>query len=136
MAAVNDITAREEQFQSYLTQNKSEMNKNDYFSKLNSNETMNIDCMTKSIIENPLMTVSIATSERNDLFMNSCDSPINEFVDINEMEFIQKKNDEGKRDKNLILRRSHRKKTTKRKDEECNLFLLNFTYDIQIFHKF
>lgn len=136
MAAVNDITAREEQFQSYLTQNKSETNKNDYFSKLNSNETMNIDCITsKSIIENPLLTVSIATSERNDLFMNSCDSPINEFVDINEMEFIQKKNDD-KIDKNLILRRSHRKKTTKRKDEECNFFLFNFTYDIQIFHKF
>lgn len=135
MAAVNDIAAREkqleaareEQFQSYLNTNS------------NSILDRNIDYYTDTRVENPpsttyknpsgkLIEVNNPNSAQsksltlasitNELFPNGCDTTADEYVDINEMEFIGQKTDEGLQDDNILMRRSHRKKTTKRKDDE------------------
>ena len=134
MAAVNDIAAREkqleaareEQFQSYLNTNS------------NSIPERNIEYYTNSRVEIPpiykhpsgkvvevlseqIKTGTLATIT-NELFPNGCDSTADEYVDINEMEFIEQKTEEGQQDENILMRRSNRKKTTKRKDDECTKF--------------
>lgn len=62
----------------------------------------------------------------SELYSNRCESPASEYVDINE--FIEKKNEEGKEEENVLIRRSPRKKTTKRKNDECKSFVVNFFY--------
>lgn len=123
VAAVNDITAREEQFQQYLNTSantdtsKSVSDHNlDYYSATTTKTPT--DCtkeLPKSFSIGPIV---------NELFSNNCDSPTDEFVDINEMEFIEKGNNEGPREKNILMRRTRRKKTTKRKEDACMLISL------------
>lgn len=125
MAAVNDITARDEQFQQYLNTSKSISDHSmDYYS------ASHVESMSQSIYTDPTTkNTSECTKEipksltlspiTNDLFPNSCDSPTDEFVDINDMEFIKKKNEENEQDKNIVMRRSMRRKMTKRKDDAC-----------------
>lgn len=60
----------------------------------------------------------------SDLYSNRCDSPADEYVDINE--FIEKKNEEGKEEEKVLIRRSPRKKTTKRKNDERKNFVVIF----------
>lgn len=126
MAAVNDITARDEQFQQYLnTTNKSIPDHSlDYYS------TSSVENMPTEIYTNPTMensecspkempkTLSLETLA-NELFPNNCDSPTDEYVDINDMEFIKENNDNDQQKKNILMRRPRRKKTTKRKDDAC-----------------
>lgn len=125
MAAVNDITARDEQFQQYLNTSKSVSEHSlDYYS------TTQIENIPASLYTSPTIknssecvkdipkTLSLR-SISNELFPNSCDSPTDEFVDINDMEFIKKKNEESQQERNVLMRRSRRKKTTKRKDDAC-----------------
>lgn len=140
MAAVNDIAAREkqleaareeQQFQSYLNNNTNS----------NSIPDRNIDYYTDDTNEPPIYknpsgklteisgdqskSITLA-SITNELFPHGCESSTaDEYVDINEMEFIEQKNDEGQQDDNIVMRRSNRKKTTKRKDDERK-GLLNF----------
>lgn len=145
VAAVNDIAAREkqleaareEQFQSYLNINS------------NSISDRNIDYYTDTRVENPPPTIYKNPADKlievnssgqsksltlasitNELFPHGCETNADEYVDINEMEFIGQKTDEGQQDDNILMRRSHRKKTTKRKDDECMdsefVFLLAF----------
>lgn len=133
MAAVNDATAREnqleaareEQFQSYLNTSTTS----------NSILDCNIDYYTdthvedSSIFKNPSGKMAevpggqskpqALASITNKLFPNGCDSTADEYVDINEMEFIEQKSEKGQQDDNIFMRRSNRKKTTKRKDNEC-----------------
>lgn len=134
VAAVNDIAAREEQleaareeqFQSYLNSNS------------NSNLDRSIDYYTNSRADNPSIfkaqsgggkladnpggqTKSLTlTSITNELFPHGCDATADEYVDINEMEFIEQTNEKGQQDENILKRRTHHKKTTKqRKTDEC-----------------
>lgn len=150
MAAVNDIAAREkqleaareEQFQSYLNTN----------SNSNSIPDRNIDYYTDTRVENSSSSIyknptgkSIEVNSSgqsksltlasitNELFPNGCDSTADEYVDINEMEFIGQKNDEGQQDDNILMRRSHHKKTTKRKNDECIYGFLIFNFICQFF---
>ncbi|XP_055302719.1 uncharacterized protein LOC129568626 [Sitodiplosis mosellana] len=122
LAAVNDITARDEQFQQYLNTSKSVPDHSlDYYS---ASQVENIpqSIYTSPTTKNPSecakempKTFSLGPIS-NELFSNSCDSPINEFVDINDMEII-KKNVQSQQGRNVIVRRSRRRKTTKRKDD-------------------
>lgn len=119
MAAVNDITAREEQFQQYLNTGKS-----DYYS------ASRIENMPSVAYTSPTTKPSSDCAKElpkslsigaiaNELFPTSCDSPTDEYVDINDMEFIEKGYDEDQQEKNILMRRTRRKKTTKRKDDAC-----------------
>lgn len=127
MAAVSEFAAREEQFQSYL--NKSEMNErqpsiNDDTQVLH----FNIDSTRKELpIDHHKLPnhteVVMPKVELNDLALdvNRRDSTNDEFVDINEMQFVHK--DDGRPfNKNIVVKRLCRKMTTKRKDEECKCF--------------
>lgn len=127
MAAVNDITAREEQFQQYLTSKSAPDGDMNFYS------TTRDGSMTPSIYNtHPTTKISsecpkdvskdlnLGANLSHEVFPNSCDSPgMDEFVDINEMEVIKERNDEGVREKSVLMRRSRRKKTTKRKDDQC-----------------
>lgn len=121
VAAVNDITAREEQFQSYLNPTKSPPARSpDYYSATqveNPSPPHYPDSSTKTSPQCARATPRNfnISSIPNELFSNGRDSPTDEYVDINDMEFIEKKPEEGYREKNVI--RTRRKKTTKRKDE-------------------
>lgn len=130
VAAVNDITARDEQFQQYLNTGKSASDHTlDYFS---ASQVENIAPPTytsptdktpsEGAKETP-KTLNLGPIS-NELFSNSCDSPTDEFVDINDMEFI-KNNQQCQSDKNVVMRRSRRRKTTKRKDDACMCYGLN-----------
>lgn len=121
VAAANEFAAREEQFQSYL--NKSEM--------------MESGCHTSSHIgSNHGMhntrngpAHSLSKMENNNLVLDGRHSTNDEFVDINEMRFIHK--DDGRQsNKNIIVKRLRRKKTTIRKDEECKLTWYIWVYRI------
>lgn len=140
MAAVNDIAEREkqleaareeQQFQSYLNNNTNS----------NSIPDRNIDYYTNDTrADNPSIynknpsgkLTDVVSGDQsksitldtitNELFSHGCDSTADEYVDINEMEFIEQKNDEGHQDDNIVMRRTNRKKTTKRKDDECKWF--------------
>lgn len=145
MAAVNDITAREEQYQSYLAQNKVETpsknaNQMDYYYDSgvgddNGQPQAHIDSHalhyagTKSRATNATVTSTTTTSTPKSIFLaecentrTSCASPADEYVDINEMDFI----DDGGKDENLLMRRSHRKKTAK-KCETCEWTIYSFS---------
>lgn len=143
VAAVNDITAREKQleaeqeaqFQSYLNTSKSsEQSATDYYSGTESIPPIYTTTASKTS-EIPTETPKSMTlnSITNDLFTHSGrDSPTDEYVDINEMEFIEQKNERGQREENVLMRRSRRKKTTKRKDDECKYFLFTILLHILI----
>lgn len=131
MAAVNDITAREEQFQSYLNPTKNIPNHDmDYYSSTHvenipspiygntSTKDAEAEC-SKTITKN----FNFGQLISQELFSNGRDSPADEYVDINDMEFIEKNSEEGQRQKNILMRRSRRKKTNKRKDDECMFFI-------------
>lgn len=125
MAAVNDITARDEQFQQYLNTGKSISDQSlDYYSASQA-EDISPSIYTSPSIKNTTECVKDMPkslnlgSISNELFTNSCDSPTDEFVDINDMEFIKKNNEESQQERNVLMRRSRRKKTTKRKDDAC-----------------
>lgn len=134
VAVVNDITAREEQFQSYLNPTKSIPDHSlDYYS------ATHVENIPTSIYSNASTKNSSECTKTtpktfnigpipNELFSNGRDSPTDEYVDINDMEFIEKKNEEGQREKNILMRRTGRKKTTKRKDDDCMWHLLIFIY--------
>lgn len=150
VAAVNDITARDEQFQQYLNTGKISSDNNlDYYS---ASQVENIpppvytSPTTKTPSESVVGTSKTSTlgSISNELFSNSCASPTDEFVDINDMEFI-KNNQQCQSNKNVIMRRSRRRKLTKRKDDACMchdlnifihksfIFLLNLNYYFPFF---
>lgn len=126
VAAVNDITAREEQYQSYLAQNKVDAPKNAaemnyyYNNDVNSQPQTHIDSHALHFVGHKTRPMHTATSSKS-IFLGECEntrtscaSPADEYVDINEMEFC----DDGGKDENLLMRRSHRKKTAK-KCEAC-----------------
>lgn len=138
MAAVNDIAAREkqleaareeQQFQSYLNNNINSNSIPDRNIDYYTDDTQSVD--NASMYKNPSNKLAevppgdqskplTLTSITNELFPHGCDSAAaDEYVDINEMEFIEQKNDEGLLDDNIVMRRTNRKKTTKRKDDEC-----------------
>lgn len=140
MAAVNDIAAREEaareeQFQSYLNTGKSVPDPNlDYYSNSRTEDIpspiySNSQTKPSDVSRETSKTMTTFDSMANDLFSNRCDSPADEYVDINDMEFIEKKNEKGQQEENVLMRRSRRKKTTKRKDDECKalVHLLSYT---------
>lgn len=128
MAAVNDITAREEQFQQYLNTNKSAPDDGMHFystsrdasmapSIYNTGPTIKLSSERSKEVQKDL---NLGVTLSHEVFPSSCDSPgMDEFVDINDMEVINEKNDEGAREQNVLLRRSRRKKTTKRKEDQC-----------------
>lgn len=133
MAAVNDAAAREkqleaareEQFQSYLntsTISNSILDRSiDYYTDTHVDSASIYKNPSGKMIEVPggqSKSLTLA-SITNELFPNGCDSTADEYVDINEMEFIEQKNEEGQQDDSILMRRSNRKKTTKRKDNEC-----------------
>lgn len=128
MAAVNDITARDEQLQSYLSQNKLNMNMQDYDSNSSnrlseSHERISIRYSKSNQIAPAAINVSTAISSsskvcRSENTRTSCTSP-DEYVDINEMEFIEPRNADGRgQEENMLMRRSQRKMINK-KDDEC-----------------
>lgn len=137
VAAVNDITARDEQFQQYLNTGKSVPDHSlDYYSA-SQVENVPSSIYTSPTTKNPSecakeipKTLNLGPIS-NELFPNSCDSPTDEFVDINDMEFI-KKNEQ--RDRNVVMRRSRRRKTTKRKDDACTLYSNVFLFKNHSFH--
>lgn len=121
MAAVNDITARDEQFQQFLNTSKSTPdNTIGYYTEnhlpsaiYTQPTTKNADCtkeLSKSLTSETLS---------NELFQNNCDLATDEYVDINDMEFIKKSSDSDQTVENILMRRPRRKKTTKREDEAC-----------------
>lgn len=141
MAAVNDITAREEQYQSYLAQNKVETppknaNQMDYYyenaavghsgqsqAHIDSHALHFVGNKSRTTHATVTSTTTTTTPTPKSIFMGECEntrtscaSPADEYVDINEMEFIDEPN--GGKDENLLMRRSHRKKTA-RKCETC-----------------
>lgn len=141
VAAVNDITAREEQYQSYLAQNKVEASKNAvelnyyYSSDVNAHDSIqqraHIDGHALHFIANKSRTMHTSALPSKSIFIGECEntrtscaSPADEYVDINEMEFIEPN---GGKDDNLLMRRSHRKKTTK-KCEECKIDFIQFQF--------
>lgn len=135
MAAVNDITARDEEIKQYLNTTKcgSELDL-DYFS------TSQDDHLSPKIYTNTTTKSSECAKEMpkpltldtltNEIFRSQSDSPSDEYVDINDMEIIKKKHNEGPQEKNIIMTRPRRKKTTKRKDDARmyfnNIFIHNF----------
>ncbi|XP_031623861.1 PR domain zinc finger protein 10-like [Contarinia nasturtii] len=135
LAAVNDITARDEQFQQYLNTIKSPKDHSiDYYT--DAHVENHVDNIPHTIYTNPT-TKSTAcgkempkplTSETlsNELFQNNCEPATDEYVDINDMEFIKKNSDSDKSHENILLRRSRRKKTTKRKDDDALLVVDKF----------
>lgn len=136
MAAVNDITAREEQYQSYLAQSKVDAPKTvtemDYYynSGVDVHTTQqsqtHINGHTMHFSGNKSRTMGPTTStSAKSMFLaecentrTSCASPADEYVDINEMEFIEPN---GGKEENLLMRRSHRKKTAKKCEERKQL---------------
>lgn len=153
MAAVNDIAAREleaareEQFQSYLNQtptktvpnqNQNQINNYNYYSNSHVNNMqppIYTNASTTKLSQNakdPSKTLTLATIT-NDLFPSGCDSSTDEYVDINDLEFIEKNNEEGDSDKSILMRRSQRKKTTKHKDDDCMYFYLIHFYSKHFF---
>lgn len=143
VAAVNDIAAREleaareEQFQSYLNQtptktvsNQGQINNYNYYSNSHVNNmqppiyTNTPTAKPPEEVKDTTKTLTLA-SITNDLFPSGCDSSTDEYVDINDMEFIEKNNEEGESDKNILMRRSQRKKATKHKDDDCMSFFFH-----------
>lgn len=125
VTAVSEFTAREEQFQSYL--NKTEIpenisHTNGHINNSNQITHFNAEASTHlatnhKTIPNPLPP-SMPKIENNNLLLERRESTNDEFVDINEMQFVHK-NDGRPHTKNIIIKRTRRKKTTKRKNEEC-----------------
>lgn len=131
MAAASEFVAREEQFQSYL--NKTEIAESDCHTidHIGGNETMQFNVHTTSQRRgerNNTANVAADTmskAEHVNLVLDRSGSINDEYVDINEMRFIHKE-DGRPSNKTFIVKRLRRKKTTKRKDEECKLqFILN-----------
>lgn len=121
MAAVNDIAAREgqleaareEQFQSYLNSNSNSIPDHNiaYYTnpRVDNNPSIHKNPNGKSaeIPDGPAKAI------KNEL--------TDEYVDINEMEFIEQSNKTSLQDENILTRRTPRKKTTKQRiDDECN----------------
>lgn len=136
MAAVNEFAAREEQFQSYL--NKTEIaenisHTNDHINNSNQITHFNVDASTHLTTNHKKMPnelpPSIPKIENTCLLSDRRDSTNDEFVDINEMHFVQK-NDGRQNNKNIIVNRTRRKKTTKRKNEECKLYLFRSKFSL------
>lgn len=130
MAAVSEFAAREEQFQSYL--NKTEINENECHTSSHiddSNQVIHFN-VESAPVESPI-TNHREVANRTDVVMGKIeqtnlllsgdrrDSTNDEFVDINEMQFVHK--DDGRPlNRNIVVKRLCRK--TKRKDEECKCF--------------
>lgn len=137
---MNDITAREEQYQSYLAQNKVDAPKNAaemnyYFNNdVNSQPQTHIDSHALHFVGHKSRPIQHTAISSKSIFLGECEntrtscaSPVDEYVDINEMEFIDEPNGGKERKENLLMRRSHRKKTAK-KCEACKhrFYLLYF----------
>lgn len=103
MAAVN-ITSRDEQYQSYLAQSRHN----------NSKESAN--------------ELFRGCDMNGDNTRVSCATPIEEYVDINEMEFIKTQGTGKQGDNNVLMHRSKRKKSTK-KGEECKRISHRIRYE-------
>lgn len=95
-----------------------------------------VNCQFASNNKSRTIHATTATTSKS-IFMGDCEStrtscasPTDEYVDINEMEFIDEPN--GRKDENLLMRRSHRKKTAK-KCEECE-YRFNFLLNYRISH--
>lgn len=125
VAAVNDITAREQQFQSYLANSKtdsSKSNQNVAYSSSgryqSTSESMQYTTASNGSSAKSNQTSTESNKLSQHIFSNSIGSALtDEYVDINEIQFITKNDkDNSKAD---IMRRSPRKKTTKKKEDEC-----------------
>lgn len=133
MAAVNDITSREKHFQ---LQNKldriedNKMNTSLYQENCKSIEgqisehcfaTTPFPQKSLSSVESSSLRTSAKVCSRSsyDHTRNSCASP-DEYVDINDMEFIEAHNEHGTEKENMLMRRSYRRRAVKRSDE-CKL---------------
>lgn len=125
MDAVDDITAREKQFRSYLnTSDTVPDNSLDFYTTPQVAVAQPVEaCCTETHTspERSKELPKLIDHLRNDLFKDGCDS--DEYVDINEMEFIEKQNESGQQEKNILMRRSSRRKSTKRKDDERRFLL-------------
>ena len=149
MAAVNDITSREKQLQNYLSPS---FLKKDLSNEVQSNHSDNVVSSSSSsncghvnsskfvmnqttnqqIFQNPPNNNSDVNYRKNNLkIRNAAHTASNEYVDINDMEFVEHRtrNSSGyhqagsdncyrtsDRDEYLLVRRSQRKT---KKDEEC-----------------
>lgn len=123
MAAVNDITAREEQFQSFLTQNKTENSlKNDsihvnYYSNTQIPQVES-HITTKTKIDNNSL------HEPGPRASFAHDPSTNEFVDYSEVKLIEKKGESSQECVRFpVVKRKLRKKTTKKRDDECKCWI-------------
>lgn len=143
VAAVNDITSRQEQFQTYMSANKPENIKSadnnmtpyqenclpggkridektqhsPHFcpSKVSTNHIHH----DQSSLIPPTATVTsskVYTSNASENSRMSCATP-DEYVDINEMEFIQTKGEYGTEKDNMLMRRAHKKRAVRRNEE-------------------
>lgn len=129
VAAVN-ITTREEQFQSYKTENDSSSSTNYYTHSDMANIGQSpIIQYTTAKISNPIRTVACVTKSHSTSTESSSTS---EFVDYSEVKLVRDKED----GKGVPTKRAKlRKKTTKKRDDECmpNIFyLLLNTFQILI----
>lgn len=113
MAAVN-ITSREEQFQSYKTEKDSPSSVSYYTSSDMANIGQTPTQYTTAKINNPMVTVA-SVSKTNS---TSTESSTSEFVDYSEVKLIGNE----KEGKNAVAKRARlRRKTTKKRDDECML---------------
>lgn len=122
---MSQFTAREEQFQSYLnkteiadnvSQTNGHINDSDQIPHFNADDSTHLTNNHKEIPNQ--LPPSIPKIENNNILLERRESTNDEFVDINEMQFGNK-NDGQPNNKNIIIKRTRRKKTTKRKNEEC-----------------
>lgn len=125
MAAVNDITAREEQFQSFLTQNKTDNHPKEdsiLVSYYSNSDTKSIESPLRSAPaknESASLNQSAVQSMKSELLSN--DASTKEFVDYSEVKFIENKTESQRSDEENTVgaKRKLRRKTTKKRDEDC-----------------
>lgn len=112
MAAVN-ITSREEQFQSYKTENDSSSSASYYTISDVANIGQPSIHYTTAKISNPIRTVACVSKSHS---TSTESSSTNEFVDYSEVKLVRDKEEvKGVPAKCAKLR----KKTTKKRDDEC-----------------
>lgn len=140
VAPVNDITAQQEQIQLYISAIKPDNIKSDdidmthyqdscilsgkRIEEKNQRSSHYCENIQSTVVSQPAAVISskVYTNSRQHTYENSrisCDAP-DEYVDINDMEFIQTKDEHGTEKENMLMRRAHKKRTIK-KNEECKL---------------
>lgn len=119
VAAVNDITAREEQTQSYLNHSKTVISTNQssnqvvkYYSSSQSQSSNSTEYTTEKSESTDATSIHL----KSELF--STDTSNNEFVDYSEVNFIEQEKLK-KHAQHPAGKRKIRKKTTKKRDDEC-----------------